>query len=74
MTFAMPRRWRNFPRGRHAPEPEILRVGDQVWINALDLRRLISYRAEHAVDNGYANALLWVVLLLTEMMLEDDNA
>jgi hypothetical protein len=73
MTFAMPRRWRDFPNGPYAPEPEVFRSGAQVWINADDLRRLMTYRAKHTVDNGYTNALLWVRLLLTEM-LEDDNA
>lgn len=72
MSSALPRSWRSFPSGRHAPAPEILRVGDEAWMNVDDLRRLLSYRLKHTVDHGYTNALRWVRLVLTEMLEEED--
>jgi hypothetical protein len=66
MGLPMPRNWD--VRYRHGPPPEVIRVGEQAWVNVEDLRRLIGYRAKFARDNGYKNALTWIQAVLKDML------
>lgn len=47
--------------------PEVLRVGDETWVNVNDLRRMVGYRAKRAADNGYINALTWLRAVLKDL-------
>ncbi len=47
--------------------PEVLRVGDEAWINVDDLCKLLNYRARRAQDHGYKNALLYLRASLADL-------
>ncbi len=65
--------WRGDAISKGYRPPELIHVGDQTWVNVGDLRRALRYRQQRAKDNGYSNALRWMIEMLTEMERESTD-